>query len=184
MLVPKQFVLMKSSGPAIERSTWLSAAKCTTASCPRIASSSVPGIADVALHEPVARVVVDVAQGREVAGVGERVVDGDLVVGVREDVPHVVGADEPGAAGDEDLARAHVRQPPVRLRSSAGEVGTAGVLLVARRERRVGDAPVGVDRGVVPRHAELVGRVVVAVDEVGDDHVGQRREAVRDARAG
>src|SRR3954447_2543800 len=43
MLVPKQFVLMKSSGPAIERSTWLSAAKWTTASWPRIASSSVPG---------------------------------------------------------------------------------------------------------------------------------------------
>ena len=43
MLVPKQFVWMKSSGPAIERSTWLSAAKCTTASWPAIASSSVPG---------------------------------------------------------------------------------------------------------------------------------------------
>ncbi len=32
MLVPKQLVLMKSSGPAMERSTWVSAAKCTTAS--------------------------------------------------------------------------------------------------------------------------------------------------------
>ncbi len=42
-LVPKQLVWMKSSGPTIERSTWLSAAKCTTASCPRIASSSVSG---------------------------------------------------------------------------------------------------------------------------------------------
>src|SRR6478735_8484200 len=43
MLVPKQFVLMKSSDPTIERSTWLSAAKCTTASWPRIAFSSAPG---------------------------------------------------------------------------------------------------------------------------------------------
>ena len=43
MFVPKQLVLMKSSGPAIDRSTWLSAAKWTTASCPAIASSSVPG---------------------------------------------------------------------------------------------------------------------------------------------
>ena len=33
-LVPKQLVLTKSSGPTIERSTWLSAAKCTTASWP------------------------------------------------------------------------------------------------------------------------------------------------------
>ena len=35
--------------------------------------------------------------------------------------------------------------------------------------------------GVVPRHAELVGGVVVAVDEVGDRHVGERGEAVGDA---
>ena len=103
MLVPKQLVWTKSSGPAIERSTWLSAAKCTTASWPAIASSSVAGIADVALHEPVARVVVDVAQGREVAGVRQRVVDRDLVVGVREHVADVVRPDETGAAGDEDL---------------------------------------------------------------------------------
>ena len=34
--------------------------------------------------------------------------------------------------------------------------------------------------GIVPRHAELVGRVVVAVDEVGDRHVGERGEAVGD----
>ena len=43
MLVPKQFVLTKSSEPTMERSTWLSAAKCTTASTPVIASSSGPG---------------------------------------------------------------------------------------------------------------------------------------------
>ena len=82
MLVPKQLVLMKSSGPAIERSTWLSAAKCTTASWPRHRVLERARVADVALHELVARVVVDVAQRREVAGVGERVVDGHLVVGV------------------------------------------------------------------------------------------------------
>ena len=40
-LVPKQLVCTKSSGPRIDRSTWLSAAKCTTASWPRIASSIV-----------------------------------------------------------------------------------------------------------------------------------------------
>ena len=60
-------------------------------------------IADVALDERVARVVVDVAQRREVARVGERVVDGDFVVGVGEHVADVVGPDEAGAAGDEDL---------------------------------------------------------------------------------
>ena len=75
-----------------------------------------------------------------------------------------------------------------RVRCAAGlghQVGrdgrALGVRLVAVREDRVGDAPVGADRGVVPRHAELVGRVVVAVDEVGDRHVGERGEAVGDA---
>ena len=34
------------------------------------------------------------------------------------------------------------------------------------------------DRRVVPGHAQLVGRVVVAVDQVGDGHVGERGEAV------
>ena len=103
MLVPKQFVVTKSSAPAIDRSTWLSAAKCTTASTPAHRVLERAGVADVALHERVARVVVDVLERGQVAGVGERVVHDDLVVGVGEDVAHVVGADEPGAAGDELL---------------------------------------------------------------------------------
>src|SRR5574338_1238521 len=69
------------------------------------------------------------------------------------------------------------------------DVGTAvggqgrplGVLLVAGGHDRVGHAPVGADLGVVPGHAQLVGRVVVPVDEVGDGHVGQGREAVGEA---
>ena len=177
--VPKQFVWMKSSGPTIERSTWLSAAKWTTASWPRIASSSVLGIADVALHELVPRVVVDVAQRREVACVREGVEDGDVVVGALEDVTHVVRADETGAAGDEDAPRAHVRSPH-RGRQRDVQRVARGVLLIAGRERRVGHAPVGRDRGIVPRDAELVVRVVVPVDQIGDDHVGQRREPVGD----
>ena len=84
------------------------------------------GIADVALHELVARVVVDVAQRREVAGVGERVVDGHRVVGVREHVTHVVGADETGAAGDEDASRAHVRSGHVVGARSSGRSARAG----------------------------------------------------------
>jgi len=42
-------------------------------------------------------------------------------------------------------------------------------------------APVGCDLRIVPRHAELVGRVVVAVYQVCDRHVGERCEAVRHA---
>src|SRR3546814_16697550 len=43
MLVPKQLVVTKSSDPAIDRSTWISAAKCTTASPDFIAGSSAAG---------------------------------------------------------------------------------------------------------------------------------------------
>ena len=119
----------------------------------------VLGVADVALHELVARVVVDVAQRREVAGVGERVVDGDRVVGGGQHVAHVVRADEPGTAGDEDSwLPAHVRRRPVRAGRAVGRSARAGFGWSRCRQRRVGDAPVGLDRGVVPRHPELVVR--------------------------
>ena len=109
------------------------------------------GIADVALHELVARIVVDVAERREVAGVRERVVHGHRVVGGREHVAHVVRADEPRAAGDEDLPT-HVRRPQ-QGRSAPARSARRRVLLVAGGERRLGHAPVGGDGGVVPRHA-------------------------------
>ena len=44
---------------------------------------------------------------------------------------------------------------------------------------RLGHAPVGRDVGVVPSDAELVGRVVVAVDQVRDREVRQAGKAVR-----
>ena len=61
-------------------------------------------VADVALHEGVARIVVDVQQVVQVAGVGQLVVDQDAIVGVL--VQHVadeVRPDEPGAAGDHQV---------------------------------------------------------------------------------
>src|SRR5207248_556103 len=61
------------------------------------------GIADVAEDELVTRIVVDIAQRRQIAGVGERVVHRYLVVGVGEDMANEVRADEAGAAGDEQL---------------------------------------------------------------------------------
>ena len=123
-LVPKQFVLMKSSGPAIDRSTWLSAAKCTTASWPRHRRLERAGIADVALDEASsAGSSLDVPERRQVPGVGEGVVDGDLVVGVGQHVAHVVRADEAGAAGDEDP---HRRSPWWGRRSTGDGVAARG----------------------------------------------------------
>ena len=135
-------------------------------------------VADVAQDELVTGIVVDIAQGREVPGVRERVVDRDFVVGVGEHVADEVRADESGAAGNEQLHEWAGRNPDAYRR----DLGATRVRAVTpRKDWRPGEAPVGGDLGIVPRHAELVVRVVVAVDEVGDRHVGERREAVRDA---
>ena len=128
------------------------------------------------------------AQVLAVAGVGEGVEHGHLVVGGRQHVAHVVRADEPGAAGDEAVvmswllravrcAGADVRPPhAARSPSAAGWPGRAP------RGSGSAETPVGVDRRVVPRHAQLVGGVVVAVHQVGDRHVGERGEAVGHTR--
>ena len=76
----------------------------------------------------IPRVVVDVAERREVARVRERVVHGDCVVGGGEHVPHVVRADEAGAAGDEDASRSRAHRPvgPARRPGGRRASGSAG----------------------------------------------------------
>src|SRR5207244_2233884 len=56
--------------------------------------------------------------------------------------------------------------------------GRAAARLVALGDDRVSDTPIYRQVGVVPRHAKLVIRVVVLVDEIGDRQVGHGREAV------
>ena len=53
VLVPTQLVTTKSSGPVMERSTWLSAAKCSTASWPLDGVGEGVEVAHVGVHEPV-----------------------------------------------------------------------------------------------------------------------------------
>ncbi len=89
------------------------------------------GVADVHLFERVARIACDRRQRGEVARVGQLVDVDDGVVGVLDEVPDERGADESGAAGDEEgllhsirrvAARAHehraMRPAPV---STVGE---------------------------------------------------------------
>ena len=83
---------------------------------------------------------------------------------------------KPGAAGDEE-ARGHVRSSSVddgpRRRSLRRGLDWS------RADRTGRSSPQSaLHRWVIPGHAQLVGRVVVAVDEVGDRHVGEGREAV------
>jgi hypothetical protein len=56
-------------------------------------------VADVALDEAEAGVALEIGERREVAGVGQRVEHGDVVVGGVEDMADVVRPDEPGGAG-------------------------------------------------------------------------------------
>src|ERR1700722_2396576 len=74
----------------------------------------------------------------------------------------------------------------VALSRSGGQAGpdvvrdvvAPGVSLIALGEDRVGDAPVRPDRRVVPGQPVLIRVVVVVVDEIGEQDVGEGREAV------
>src|SRR3954453_79942 len=66
--------------------------------------------------------------------------------------------------------------------TAARDVRSLRVRAIARRQHGVLDAPIGADHVVVPGHAELVGLVVVPVDQVRDRHGGQRGEPVGHAR--
>jgi len=59
-------------------------------------------VGDVAVHEDVARVALQAVQVVQIARVGELVESDDAFVRLREPVEDEVGADEAGAAGDED----------------------------------------------------------------------------------
>jgi len=59
-------------------------------------------IADVATYEAVSRIVLRRRKVAEIAGVGKLVEIDDRLAFGREPVQHEVGADEAGAAGDED----------------------------------------------------------------------------------
>jgi len=59
-------------------------------------------VTDVAWHQGVAGVVLQALQVLNIAGVGEFVQGDDGLIALSQPVKHEVGADEAGAAGDED----------------------------------------------------------------------------------
>ena len=70
-------------------------------------------VPDVPAHEGVARVIGERRQVAEVARVGELVEIDDGIPAGREPIEHEIGADEAGAAGDEDHGVASERcRPP------------------------------------------------------------------------
>jgi len=71
------------NAPALcsDRSTWVSAAKCTTMCAPRTSGRADGAVGDVAQHEGVPRVVDDVVQVLEAAAICQLVERGDVPVG-------------------------------------------------------------------------------------------------------
>jgi hypothetical protein len=99
---------MKASGPRIERSTWVSAAKLTPC---RWLPGKQPGdacpVGDVPVHEPIAWHRLDIRQVLQVAGIGQGIHVDDPVFRVPADpVVDEIGADKTGAAGYQQSAHA------------------------------------------------------------------------------
>ena len=99
--MPTACVVTNASGSAIERSTWVSAAKLTTASQPSIAAATASGVLDAGVHEGVAGAVAHVGEVLLAPGVGELVEHHDLVAVLGQPLADEVRADEAGPAADE-----------------------------------------------------------------------------------
>ena len=97
--MPTAWVWTNASGSAIERSTWVSAAKLTTASTPVERAADRVGVLDAGLDQ----LDVEVGEVLAPAGVGELVEHDDVVAVVGDALAGEVRADEPGAAADEQL---------------------------------------------------------------------------------
>ena len=123
--VPVTFVRTNEAGSSIERSTWVSAAKFTTAAgrCSRKSARTASRSAMSASHEGVARVRRHVGEALEVARVGQLVEHDHAGVGAREGVADEVAPDEPGPAGHDDRLHGPIPSPgaaPASRRSGPG----------------------------------------------------------------
>ena len=95
---------MNSPGPSIERSTWLSAARFMTQSGGNV-SSAARAAARSQMSPRTKRNRGSPATGRqrgEIAGVGQLVVDQNLMRRGLDDAARDRRTDEPGAAGDQN----------------------------------------------------------------------------------
>ena len=96
------FVVMNSCGPSIERSTWLSAARCITASGWKLFEnlSHGRGIRNVGLHEMISRIVAGPWNRSRIGGIGQLIDVEDFMIGFRQQETKKSRADETIAAGD------------------------------------------------------------------------------------
>ena len=123
-------VMMNSSGPLIDRSTCVSAAKFTIASQPLTAPATAAWILDRAVHE--ADVVEHVVEVLAPARIGQLVEHGHVVAVVGEPPPHERRADEAGPAANEQSHAAGIpadmySATPSRHSGSRGTIGPQSV---------------------------------------------------------
>src|SRR5690606_18589216 len=95
-----------------------------------------PAVADVAVHEEMARIALEQAQVAQVARVGQRVEVQHRLVATGEPVEDEVAADEAGAAGDEDhdaerlpLRSTTIRRAPDPMTAPSSPATAARVVL-------------------------------------------------------
>src|SRR3989304_5352673 len=93
---------MKSSGPCMDLSTWLSAAKLTTARGRYCASNLPCRVADVALHEHVTLISFQGSEILQIAGVSQLVQADHALIVLREPIQDEIGADETCTAGNQN----------------------------------------------------------------------------------
>ena len=170
---------MNSPGDSIERSTWDSAAKLTTAPQPSTAART----ASRSAMSPSTSSTRSGGRSSRFSlppRVGQLVVDRDRVIGVRgEAVADVAGADEPGAAGDE---QPHRRADLERL--ALGEIGREA-LPPARKRRRVralaAEHRVGGARRAAREHVGRAGHHAAVGARLVEDLLGELVPRARSA---
>src|SRR5579871_3485982 len=93
---------MNAPGPSIERSTWLSAARCITMSGAKsLKSWRILNVSTIYALKMESRIRRDVRKRVDVTGVSQLVDDQHLMIRRRDQLPDHCRSDKAGAAGDE-----------------------------------------------------------------------------------
>ena len=172
--VPTTLVSRNTAGPSIERSTWLSAAKWTTTSCPAIsrvdhlASRMSPctngGVESPSSSSTVALTPAYVSRSRLVTSAsGSRSSTRRMKFEPMKPAPPVT------------------RYRRVTTHELVRNICPPGGSLIAVGHDGLGDRPFDFQVGIVPAHPELIASVVVARDQVRHQGLAFRIEAMGDA---
>ena len=141
-------------------------------------------VADVGLHEAVARIAGDVAQRLEIAGIGEFVDVADLVIGLADQEPAHGRSDETRASGHDDAHGLPWSDHAASISEIGRCFGQARMLPVAVGQTGLAlpERPLDGEAGIVPCDAALALGMVARRQLVDDLGVRfERAKAVAEA---